>query len=209
MCTRYYVELSPELRPIIEAARRSALADRMVHRLGRPAAKEGEVRPTDIGAVLATSSRGAAAGFPMVWGFTSPASGGPLVNCRVETAGSKPLWRESWERRRCVVPASFYYEWEHFTTPSGAKKTGDRYAIQPAGAAVTWLAGLYRMEDGFPHFAVLTRTPSPGLARIHDRMPVILPPGSIKAWISPATSADAARAIAEASLTDMVFERSP
>jgi len=208
MCTRYYVELSPELRPIIEAARRSPLADRMVHDLGRPAAKEGEVRPTDIGAVIATTSRGTPGYFPMVWGFTSPSSGGPLVNCRAETAGSKTLWKESWNRRRCIIPAAWYYEWEHYLLPSGAKKTGARYAIQPAGFTVTWLAGLYRIEDGYPHFAVLTRTPSPALSRIHDRMPVILPPDCIRTWINPQTPAETIKQIAETSLTDMIFEES-
>ena len=209
MCTRYYVELSPELRPIIEAARNSSLADKMVHHLGRPVKTEGEVRPTDISAVIATTSRGIPGYFPMVWGFTSPASGSPLVNCRVETAGSKPLWKESWARRRCIIPAVFYYEWEHFTSPSGTKKTGDKYAIQPAGSTVTWLAGLYRIEDGYPHFAVLTRTPSPELARIHDRMPVILPAGSIKTWIDPAAPAETLKALADSSLTDMVAEICP
>ena len=208
MCTRYYVELSPELRPIIEAARRSSLSERMVHHLGRPAAREGEVRPTDIGAVIATTSRGTPGCFPMVWGFTSPASGSPLVNCRVETAGVKPLWKESWARRRCVIPASWYYEWEHLVSPAGTKKTGDKYAIQPAGCTVTWLAGLYRIEDGYPHFTVLTRTPSPALARLHDRMPVILPSASIRTWISPSTPAETIKAIAGSSLTDMIFEKS-
>ena len=207
MCTRYYVELSPELRPIIEAARRSPLAEKMVHHLGRPAVREGEVRPTDIGAVIATASRGTPGYFPMVWGFTSPVSGNPLVNCRVETAGSKPLWKESWERRRCVIPASYYFEWEHLLSPSGAKKTGDKYAIQPAGQHVTWLAGLYRIEEGYPHFTVLTRAPSPELARIHDRMPVILPSDAIRTWISPASSAETVKQIAAASLTNMVIER--
>ena len=209
MCTRYYVELSPELRPIIEAARRSVLAGRMVHHLGRPAVKEGEMRPTDIGAVIATTARGEPGYFPMVWGFTSPVSGAPLVNCRVETADSKPFWKESWTRRRCIVPASWYYEWEHFTTSSGAKKTGSKYTIQPAGSAVTWLAGLYRIEDGYPHFAVLTRTPSPELLRIHDRMPVILPESAINTWISPMTAPDQLKDMAAVSLTDMVAEKTP
>jgi putative SOS response-associated peptidase YedK len=207
MCTRYFVELSPELRPIIEAARRSPLAGKMVHHLGRPVAREGEVRPTDISAVIATSSRGTPGYFPMVWGFTSPATGAPLVNCRVETAGSKPMWKESWQRRRCIVPASWYYEWEHFVSPSGVKKTGDKYAIQPAGSAVTWLAGLYRLEDGYPHFTVLTRTPSTELSRIHDRMPVILPYDSIQTWIDPAASAETVKALADSALTEMIFEK--
>ncbi|WP_303821627.1 SOS response-associated peptidase family protein [Ruminococcus flavefaciens] len=47
----------------------------------------------------------------MVWGFTHKSTPKLLANCRVETADSKPLWRGSWYRRRCVIPASWYYEW--------------------------------------------------------------------------------------------------
>ena len=201
------MELSPELRPIIEGAKNSALADRMVSHLGRPVKTEGEIRPTDIAPVIATTARGNTGFFPMIWGFTSPASSGaPLVNCRVETADRKETWKESWQRRRCIIPASWYYEWEHFILPNGKKKTGARYTIQPKGVTVTWLAGLYRIEDGYPHFAVLTRTPSPELARIHDRMPVIMPQNAVADWINPGTEPRVAREMAAASLTDMVFE---
>ena len=86
----------------------------------------------------------------MVWGFTNPREGGkPLVNCRVETAGFKPFWRESWQRRRCIIPCSYYFEWEHYTTIKGEKKAGQKYMIQPTGALITYLAGLYDIEEGF------------------------------------------------------------
>ena len=212
MCTRYLVELSPELRPIIEAARRSPLAARMVHHLGRPVVGEGEVRPTDIAAVIAPNNKGMRHVFPMVWGFTQPhientRRSQPLVNCRVETAAAKPLWKESWQRRRCIIPASYYYEWEHFTSPDGRSKTGDKYAIQPVGSTVAWLAGLYRIEEGYPHFTVLTREPGELLSKIHNRMPVILPQAVLEDWINPESSPETVKAIAAHSLTGMILER--
>ena len=212
MCTRYFVELSPELRPIIEAARRTSLADRMRGDLARPVAKEGEIRPTDIAAVIASNRKGLQSVFPMVWGFSQSdinhtRRSQPLVNCRIETAGEKQLWAESWSRRRCIIPASYYFEWEHFARPDGSRKTGDKYAIQPAGATVTWLAGLYRIEDGYPHFAILTREPGAGIRFIHDRMPVILDRPALADWINPMSSPDAVRAIAASALTDMVYEK--
>ena len=213
MCSRYYVELSPELRPIIEAARRSPLADKMVHKLGRPVIREGEVKPTDIAPVIAPNSKGNRAVFPMIWGFILPDKENtkraqPLINARSETADSKPTFKECWQRRRCVVPASYYFEWEHFTKPDGSKKTGDKYAIQPAGVTVTWLAGLYRMENGFPYFTILTREPSGELSRIHDRMPLILPENVLEDWINPDTHPDDVKEIASSALTDMIFEKS-
>ena len=52
MCTRYYMELSPELRPYIDRAFHSPLKDRMVAKMGRPLVTECEVRPTDIAPVV-------------------------------------------------------------------------------------------------------------------------------------------------------------
>ena len=72
MCTRYYTELSPELRPIIEEAKKSSLTDKMAQRLGRTLKTEGEVRPTDIAPVIAPNSKGVLSYFPMIWGFTLP-----------------------------------------------------------------------------------------------------------------------------------------
>ncbi len=209
MCCRYYMEDSPELRPFTEAAKRSPLTEKLVAKLARPLTVSGEIRPTDITAVLAPDKNGRQVVFPMVWGFTGKAS--MLFNARSETASKKPTFRESWERRRCIIPASYYFEWEHFTEPSGKNRTGEKYMIQPKGAAVTLLAGLYRLEetDGLPvpHFTILTREPSDELRRIHDRMPVILRPEAVSAWLDPASSLSAIREISENALTDMIFEK--
>ena len=212
MCTRYYVELSPELRPIIEEARSSSLAAKMVHNLGRPVITQGEVRPTDIAPVIATGSRGGRAAFPMIFGFSQAdhenmKRSHPLLNARVETADQKPTFKECWQRRRCIVPAAWYFEWEHLKRPDGTTKAGDKYAIQPSGASVTWLAGLYRIENGYPFFVILTREPAGELARIHDRMPLILPETAIAGWINPGTPADVVKEISAGALTEVVVER--
>ena len=73
MCCRYYMEMSPELRPIIEEANRSALKERIVDKLGRPLITEGEVRPTNIVPVIAPNRAGARTVFPMVWASPFPA----------------------------------------------------------------------------------------------------------------------------------------
>ena len=132
-----------------------------------------------------------------------------MVNARVETASTKPTFKESWERHRCVVPASYYFEWEHLiNAATGKAKTGDKYMIQPKGSAVTWLAGLYRIEDisgiQIPVCTVLTREPSEEIRFIHDRMPVILPGDDIEKWINPDSKPDE---IIKNAMTDMVFEK--
>ena len=208
MCCRYFMEESPELRPYVEAARRSALADEMIAHLGRPLVTSGEVRPTDVVPVLAPDRNGRPAVFPMVWGFTGKTSS--LFNARSETASRKPTFRECWERRRCVIPASYYFEWQHFTSPDGKTKTGAKYMIQPKGATMTLLAGLYRIEEDLdirvPHFTVLTREPSEDLRVIHDRMPVILSQEAAASWLRPETGLSLIRTISEHSLLEMIAE---
>lgn len=208
MCTRYYLEKSEELEPYIEQAMRSPLRGRMVAALARPLKEEGEIRPTDMVPVLAPSAKTRSETvFPMIWGY-SPAPGGSLLlNARVESADRKPTFRDSWLQRRCIIPASWYFEWQHFLSSDGKKKTGDKYAIQPSGASLTLLAGLYRIENGFPHFVVLTRDSPEGIRFLHDRMPVILEPAQAAQWIHPESSPETVRRIAETALTDMIYEK--
>ena len=205
MCCRYYMELSPELRPYVEAAERSPLTEKLVAALARPLTAKGEVRPTNLVPVIAPSRDRRAAVYPMVWGFTGPTS--PLVNARSETATVKPTFRESWQKRRCAIPASWYYEWEHFRSADGRTRTGEKYAIQHAGAKLMFLAGLYRLEEQngltVPVFTVLTKEPAGELRRIHDRMPVILPRSAVGKWIDPGARAEDCMQLA---LTDLIAE---
>lgn len=209
MCCRYYMEKSPELRPYIEAANRSSLKDRLVSKLARPLVTEGEVRPTDLVPVIAPSSKfQEPTVFPMVWGFTIPRRQTSLFNARVESATEKPTFKESWEKRRCIVPASWYYEWEHLINAStGKSKTGDKYMIQAKGSNVIYLAGLYRLEEiagiQVPVFTILTREPSDEIRFIHDRMPVMLPKEYIREWVNPNGKPEE---IIRAAQTEMVFE---
>ena len=180
MCCRYYMELSPELRPYIEAADRSPLKEKLVDRLARPLVSSGEVRPTDLVPVLAPSAKAHKPSvFPMQWGFSLPDRRNAVFNARVESAKDKPTFQRSWKERRCVVPASYYYEWQHLPASGGRTRPGEKYALQPRGSTVAYLAGLYRIEEleGFkiPVFTILTRPASEELRFLHDRMPLILP----------------------------------
>ena len=85
--------------------------------------------------------------------------------------------------------------------------------IQPKGATMTLMAGIYRMEPFqdtgmmFPHFSILTREPGSEIRFIHDRMPVILDAQDAAAWIRPETSWEDIKAITVRALTGMVFEQ--
>lgn len=202
MCTSYFLLADTrEIRDLIEEAQSSKLTRRFVES-GKALVTSGTVRPTDVVPVIAPDRNGKKSVFPMKWGFKSPGRS-LLVNARVETAAVKPTFSEAWSRRHCIIPASWYFEWEHFISPTGKKKTGDKYIIQAKGD-VTWLCGLYRIEGGLPEFVVLTREPSEELLRIHDRMPLILPEEQIDEWIRPGGVPEE---ILELALTDMVAEK--
>ena len=106
MCCRFFVDGTSELHFYAEKAKDSPLAALMVNKLIRPIICDGEVAPTNIVPVLASSKAQTATVFPMVWGIPNPRGGSPLINCRAETAGQKPFWKEAWRAHRCVIPAS-------------------------------------------------------------------------------------------------------
>lgn len=149
----------------------------------------GEARPTNVVPVIAPDRNGIKTVFPMRWGFRVPGLS-LVVNARTETAAVRPTFRDAWRQHRCAIPAESYIEWEHIAAPNGKTRTGDKFSIHPAEEPVTWLCGLYRIEDGLPVFTVLTREPSESVRHIHDRMPLILPESLIDAWVDPGRRAE-------------------
>lgn len=199
MCCRYWADESPELRAIVEEMNRSPLVRKWQNT--KAVKSFGEIFPTDVVPVIAPNRSGERAVYPMKWGYSGRSL---LLNARVETAAEKPTFRNDWARHRCIVPASWYFEWEHRPGNDGKMHTGDKYMIQPKGSTMTWLCGLYRIEDGLPVFVVLTREPGEEIRFLHNRMPLILPENLVNDWIRPATKPED---LLPCALTDMIFEK--
>ena len=199
MCCRYWMEESAELRPSVEEMNRSPLVKRWENKT--EIVTSGEIRPTNVVPVIAPDKSGNRAVYPMKWGFRAKSL---LLNARTETAAVKPMFKEAWARHRCVVPASWYFEWEHLRGNDGKVRSGDKYRIRPKDSAMTWLCGLYRIEEGLPVFVVLTREPGEEIRRLHDRMPLIMPEQLVNEWIRP--DIDPESLLTEA-LTEMEFEK--
>ncbi|MCR5136559.1 MAG: SOS response-associated peptidase [Oscillospiraceae bacterium] len=204
MCCRYFMEESPELRPIVEAAKRSSLYRNNIAKIARPLITEGTVFPDSLVPVIASSRSGQKAVFPMLWGYHVDGISRLLANARSETAAEKSTFKDGWAMHRCVIPASWYYEWEHIPTAGGKIRTGEKFAIMPKNQALTYLCGIYRMENGYPHFVILTREPGESIAQLHDRMPVILAKDGVDSWINPNMNP---HAMLTAALTDMIAEK--
>jgi putative SOS response-associated peptidase YedK len=109
--------------------------------------------------------------------------GSHLINARSETVAEKPTFRHAIKYRRCIVPTSGFYEWDH----SGGKK--QPYHIQLADQSPMCLAGVWeswKSPDGseLETFAILTTSANKLVEPIHDRMPVILYPDTFNLWLS-------------------------
>lgn len=104
------------------------------------------------------------------------------INARAETVATAPMFRDALARRRCLVPADLFYEWQ---ATDGAKQP---YAIARADGQPMVFAGLWegwRGADGtvLRSFAIVTTSANSVLRPIHERMPVILEPPDWPTWL--------------------------
>lgn len=118
----------------------------------------------------------------MKWGFAPEFSKRPIINARAETVDIKPLFRNSFYNRRCLVPATSFYEWENID----GKKIKRRISLE--GQNVFSLAGLYSIfrdknNQEYESFTIITTDANVDMREIHHRMPVILPREMEKYWL--------------------------
>lgn len=128
---------------------------------------------------------------PMRWGLIPWHWKKPLkemklatFNARVETVATKPMFRDAFKRRRCLIPASGYYEWED--TPDGKQP---HYFTARDGSPVLTMAGLWddwknvETKERLLSCTMLITEPNRFVAEVHDRMPVILRPEQFDPWL--------------------------
>ncbi len=147
------------------------------------------VAPTQMAPVVRADGNGRSVSF-MRWGLIPSWAkdakiGNSLVNARAEGIETKPAFRAAFKQRRCIVPVSGFYEWQ---------KVGERkqpHYITSADGEPLALAGLWESwsspeHGGVESFTVITTTPNETMARLHDRMPVILERADFGPWLNPA-----------------------
>lgn len=137
-----------------------------------------------------------------LWGLLphwwQPGTGGsrPLrrpINARVETVADKPFFRAAWRHRRALIPADGFFEWQ--TRRDGAGRPWKRcWLLRRRDRAPFWLGGLWDRwigADGgeLDTCVILTTRPNELLARVHDRMPVLIPDGLEEPWLAAADGA--------------------
>ncbi len=143
------------------------------------------IRPTDKASVIRKGSGGLEVA-DLRWGLIpswakDPKIGVQCINARAETISEKPSFREAFQKRRCLVPADGFWEWETI----GKKKIPWKFT-RPDGVEFC-MAGLWEswMDEGKPleTFTIITTSPNGLVSPVHDRMPVILTPEAGEAWL--------------------------
>ena len=146
------------------------------------------IAPTQAASVV--RSTGKARGlYSLGWGLVPSwakdiSAGSRMINARSESLPDKPAFRNAVRFRRCIVPASGYYEWK----PEGSRKIP--YYIHLSDGAPMGFAGIWeawKTPNGtfLETFAILTTSVNPLIAPIHDRMPVILHSDAYGLWLDP------------------------
>ncbi|MEL7536334.1 MAG: SOS response-associated peptidase [Pseudomonadota bacterium] len=159
------------------------------------------VAPTDLAAVIRKSTERDETELCMLrWGLVpfwakDLSIGNKLINARSETAFEKPAFRAAYKKRRCLIPADGFYEWHR--TASGKQP----YYVTTADETPFAMAGLWGSwddkgkADTVETFTILTRAPNDTIARLHNRMPVIVASDQAEAWLAGELDAHSDRAV--------------
>jgi putative SOS response-associated peptidase YedK len=120
-----------------------------------------------------------------------------LINARLDSIRTKPAFREAWQRRRCLIPASGFYEWSE---PQGGRKRP--HFIRPGTEPLLALAGLWerwRTPTGekLETCVIVTTDANAELAKVHDRMPLLIPRDAQALWLDPSSSLEDVLKLAE------------
>jgi putative SOS response-associated peptidase YedK len=133
-------------------------------------------------------------GLVPVWAKDPKAVGARMINARSETVTSKPSFRAAAAKRRAIVPADGYYEWQK--NEDGTKTPHYLHGQDEDGGQLLGFAGLYEFwpdptkdEDAPDKWlttaTILTRAATDALGHIHDRTPVIIPRDLQDQWLDP------------------------
>jgi putative SOS response-associated peptidase YedK len=119
-------------------------------------------------------------GFLPVW-YKTPTDGPLIINARSDTIATKPAFREAVRTRRCIVPASGFYEWQ--AGPDGARLPW--YFTRTDGQPMA-LAGIWQRWGETDTVAIVSTEAGPGMQGLHDREPLLLEPADWPLWLGEA-----------------------
>jgi putative SOS response-associated peptidase YedK len=179
MCGRFTLTIDP-------ADLQEAYTDFSFPSIGAP---RFNIAPTQPVLALPNDSKNKADFF--TWGLIpgwakDPTIGSRLINARAETLAEKPSFRGSYKYKRCLIFADGFYEWQ----AQPGVKTKTPHFIRLSSGQPFAFAGLWdewHSPDGsfIKSCTIITTEPNELMSRLHNRMPVILPPASFEQWLDP------------------------
>ena len=130
-------------------------------------------------------------------------SGYSLHNARAETVADKPAYRSACKKRRCLIPASGFYEWK---TEQGGKQP---YCIRLADKKPMAFAGLWERWEGaadnvIESCTIIVTEANDKIRSVHDRMPVIIDPADFGLWMSSEQETEQASALLRSYPSELV-----
>lgn len=197
MCGRY--NLIPDAAAWADVG---AILSGEILALLRGMAARHNVAPTQLVPIIIADDDGKSILIEARWGFiphywNKPNPPPMTTNARSETAATKPMWKYAWRNRRCLIPASGWYEW--FVLEDGSKKPPKvPHHLRPQDGKHILFAGLYSIyhsspdSPGLPTCSIVTIKSPPSVAEIHARTPVVLKPEFWLDWLDRSITEPAA-----------------
>jgi len=179
MCGRYYFDVDDEeLKEVVQKVQNNENKD----------FNTGEIYPTNVTPIITAENIILAK-----WGFPNPKRKGYIINARVETLMEKYMFKNLVNTKRCIVPASAYFEWKIISDNSKQKT---KYIIRKPNS-ILYMAGLYNtfknhnkqlslFDDDYEdtiQFTIITKEANPSVSFIHNRMPLIFSKEEMQAYL--------------------------
>ena len=121
--------------------------------------------------------------------------GNRMINARAETVASKPAFRNAFRHKRCMILADGFYEWQK---QASGKQPWFMSMVSDEPFAMAGLWETWREDDDaepLESCAIVTTGPNSFMSRLHNRMPVILPPGAAAVWLDPTADSAALQSV--------------
>ncbi len=147
------------------------------------------IAPTQQVVTIRADEQGKRSGSLQAWGLVPPWSENPnvgsqMINCRSESAATKPAFRRAFRERRCLIPACGFYEWQAAGKETQpwflSLKSGSPFAF--AGLWETWADPAGRLLETC---TILTTSANEFMAEVHERMPVVVERAAWPLWLDP------------------------
>ncbi|MGN0366137.1 MAG: SOS response-associated peptidase [Suilimivivens sp.] len=169
MCGRFYVddETAREIEKVIRQV------NDKINRMPK-----GDICPSKETAVI-SAYQGSMLGSIKRWGFPGFQTKNLIINARAETVLQKKLFSESVLKRRLIIPAGGFYEWN----PAKEKIPFSPLSPDQTKTTVLFMAGFYNHFAGEDRFVILTTAANASMKPVHDRMPLTLEPYELDTWL--------------------------